>query len=167
MKVTKVIDENTYEVVLEDHDKKDNGLWCDKIVVAHDYVRFCSYDSIGSENDIRIPTDYGSSNRLRLYSEVSFNTREMVQFILPYLNRVFKDYELTYTKEDGEVYEKYAYYRDIIYYRENDTNMVAIRMEGDTEYSHITKHFFDIYVKPTLIENLEKYENSKEDEGKV
>jgi len=116
------------------------------IKVCHDFVEFYGYGGIGSNVDIK----QGNMITRSLHdSGISFTfpIRDMVAVVLPYLNSHEYCQEQHLVNSDGT--PNYTYNKSIIGYYNvaKKCYMVAIRLRGETAYSHVTLEFYNKFIK--------------------
>ena len=175
MKIIKQIDENTFIISLEDS-KKIRG---EKVIVAHDYVMFSGSDIINTDCSIVKEPLYGphafASNCISNPSHVQIPIRAMHKAVMSLLkeHKYMQPEHLadrTHTEDDqywdkpfnkdlnltgprwlkGDKYPAYASYDQFIHYFKDGEAMVAVLMEGDREFNHVTKAFFEKFIQPNL-----------------
>lgn len=172
MQIIKQIDENTFVISLENSDKIKG----ERITVAHDYVMFSGTTWI--ESGMKEPL-YGPhivcSNQLCVPTDIQIPIRAMHKVVMPILqehkymqpehlaDRVYDEddqyWDHDFNKDlnlkgprylKGDKYPAYAHYDQIIHYFKDGKSMVAVMLSGEGEFNHVTKEFFDKFVKPNL-----------------
>ena len=141
MRIIKQLKEDEFVIKMEESDLKKNL----HMIVAHDYVEFDQSMGIQADNDC--PTLTGKfalcANWIRARFDVQINIRDMVDFVLPFLNSHQYCQKDHLKMSDGS--DNYCYEDSLITYfdKESGTPMVAVRMEGETKYSVMTRKVYN------------------------
>jgi len=174
MKIINQIDEHTFVVSLKDEQR---NVGAERIIIAHDYLRIIGNDSIETDMNTFKGSLSGEhaycANRISVVSEVTMGIKSAQKIFLPYIqkHKYMQPEHLEdriHTEDDkywnekwnkgledprykkGDKYPAYSYSREIIEYWEDGELMVEFSLEGEKNYSKVTKKFFDQYVKSTL-----------------
>lgn len=167
MKILSKNEDGTFVVSLP---PKEKGQYSQtKIQVAHDYMRITGTFYPQKENN---STDLQNSFEV----DTTIPIKSLIDVVLPFLNKHKycqpehladrlheKDdeyWESEWNKKDGitkprwkkgDKYPAYSYYNQVIeYWVEGKGNMVAFCENGQKTFNHMTKQFFDKYVKDTI-----------------
>ena len=124
MLITKQIDDRHFEVELEDSDFKEENT----IIVAHDYVRFYDNPGLQAKSGVELHTVNTCANWIPMRQSVTFNIRDIVKFILPYLT------EHKYCTEE-HIKDNYMFSPSTIEYSNGEQPMIAVRLDGDEDYT--------------------------------
>lgn len=141
MRIIKQLKEDEFVIKMEESDLKKNL----HMIVAHDYVEFDQPMGIQADNDC--PTLTGKfafcANWIRARFDVQINIRDIVDFILPFLNSHQYCQKDHLKMSDGS--DNYCHENSLITYfdKESGTPMVAARMGGETKYSVMTRKVYN------------------------
>jgi len=147
-KITKQIDDNHFEIEVT----WDRLKYCTEIDfrIEHDYVGIMTNQGVSTKDSSVKLRNQICSNVVSLASYVQIPIRDFVSFCLPLINK-----SESCTKEHIE--NNYKYGQSIIYYfdREKWCHMVAIRLQNEEVYTHVTLPFFNKFVRPNLEKAIE------------
>ena len=144
-----------------------------QIAVAHDYIQFFGGTTLHTEHGMTIQHSPNfSSNTLFVPVTLQFDIRSAQKVILPFLqNHKYLQPEhladRSHHEDDpyfmnvgaskprwkkGDLYPAYAYSNAVICYYDSEkkTAMVAVRLAGEAEYNHVSRTFFEKFIKPNL-----------------
>jgi len=141
MKITKQLSDTKFEIELEPHDMRNEK----SIVIAHDYVRFTGNSGIQTKGSLTVEGPFAwCSNWIRAQHNVTIGIREMVEFVLPLLNK--NDYctEEHLLCEDGK--PNYTWGDSVIFFTENGEEKVYIRLNHKKEWTIIPRKVYN-YLK--------------------
>ena len=148
MRITQQIKEDTYIIKTSDEDKKADK----QVIIQHDYIGFKSSGRLETEScSVKLwGKNQFCANVISVPHYVQIPIRIMSQVVLPMLNSSEYLTSEHLVQPDGK--PKYTYCNNIIHYwnREKKVPMVAICLQGETEFNHVTEAFFDKFVKPNL-----------------
>ncbi len=176
MKIIQQIDEDTFVISLKGEDRKKDVV--DRIIVAHDYVRFRSTDCLSTAGG-GMPTLYGPhafcANNISIPVDCTIDIKAMQNIVLPFLqkhkylqpehlaDRVHteddtmwnsKANEGKYTKPrylKGDKYPAYSFNTQIIGYRDEEKGeMVAFSLQGTKHFTHVPVNIFNDFILPNL-----------------
>ncbi len=142
-RITKQIDDNHFEIEVDWNRLK----YCTEIDfrIEHDYVGILM-DNFVPTKDISLELKgQPISNGLSLASYVQIPIRDFVSFCLP----MIKESENCTKKH---IKNNYKYGQTVIYYYEpkEKCHKVAIRLQNEEVYTHVTCTFFNKFVRPNL-----------------
>lgn len=144
-KITKQIDDNHFEIEV-DWNKVKYFTEID-FRLEHDYVGIMMDNFISTKNANTNPggKNIVRSNGISLASYVQIPIRDFVSFCLP----LIKDSENCTEKH---IKGSYKYGQSIIYYYDHKEkcHKVAVRLKDEENYTHVTRTFFDKFIKPNL-----------------
>lgn len=143
MRIVEQISEDTFVVKMDEYDLQKE----DAVKVAHDYVAFYGNVGMTTENSVEVHGKYASCNNwIKQRVEFQIPIREMIKLVLPYLNR--HPYCSPDHLETEEGKPNYIYGNNIVFYSNPKTeeDMVAIRTEGEEEFTIITRKLYN-YLK--------------------
>jgi hypothetical protein len=138
MKITKQLTDTKFEIELEPHDMKREQ----SIVIAHDYVRFKGNSGIQTEGSLTVEGPYAwCSNWIEAQHEVTISIREMVEFVLPFLNQNKYCTEEHLLCEDGT--PNYTWGNSVIFFTENGEQKVYVRLDHSDEWTIIPRSVYN------------------------
>jgi hypothetical protein len=146
MKITKQIDERTFEVQLEDDDLCPSPYIGEtKVTLAHDYIGFEDRSGIYTIDGLYINTS-NISNGISFKTRFTLPIRGFQQVILPLLN------DCPYLKDDHfdlspEGRMRYDDSHEAIYYWDGKHEMVAFKLAGDKIFSRVTAQTYELIKK--------------------
>lgn len=148
--IVKHLQGNRWEVEIDQSTKYDPNT----LQVAHDYVALWTNVYPSELKGGRIISSKYTSPTFKERVQLG-NIRDIKEFLLPFLNEheYLQDAHFaTRRKDTHEAYEPYAYTQGMYKYynRETKTQMVAIRIKGETTFNHVTLEFYNKFVKPNL-----------------
>lgn len=128
MKITKQISERVFEVELEDYDLVNEK----RIIVAHDYVRFMGNSGLQTKGpkDVPLHTVNICANWIPLMHSVDIPIREMVKFVLPYLN------SHEYCTEE-HIKDNYKWIHSPTVFCKDGVKMILLREDKQEDYTQI------------------------------
>lgn len=143
MKIIKQISDKVFEVELDESDNKSEY----SFTIQHDFVGFKGYQSLCTKDRSVLSNN---CNCISVSSYVQVPIRMFSQAIMNMLseNDYLKPDHLV-TKEGGS---KYNYYNQSLRYYDTDKKcyMIAICLQGETEFNHVTLEFYNKFVRPNL-----------------
>lgn len=145
MKIISQIEEDVFTIKVEEFDTKKKS-----ITIAHDYVQLSASGLIYTDISVKEPLagkHVMCANALFVPMSVQMGIRGAQKILFPLLqsHEYMQSSHLEYKGKPT-----YNYCDDIIFYHKDRTNMVAIRLEGDIEYSHVTREFYNKVLKNKL-----------------
>ena len=148
-KITKQIDDNHFEIEVS-WDRLEYYTEID-FRLEHDYVGIMMNNFVSTKDS---NTNLGGknivcSNGISLASYVQVPIRDFVSFCLP----LIKESE-NCTEE--HIKDNYKYGQTVIYYysHKEKCHKVAVRLKNEEVYTHVTRTFFNKFVKPKLENEL-------------
>ena len=141
MQIIKQLSDDVFIVQMEQCDLNQERV----IIVAHDYVRFI--DNSGIQTDIHCDKLTGPymrcGNWIKARHETTIGIRDMIQFVLPFLNnhKYCQKEHLLY--QDGS--PNYTWGNIPIFFYEDGVRKVAVRGEGTTETVIMTEEEYNNY----------------------
>lgn len=145
MKVIKQLSEDQFIVETEGFQNTVR-----EIKVNHDFIEFYGNGIIRSDVDVK----QGCMTSRSLYDSgvsIQIPIRDVITMILPHLNNHEYCQEQHLLNPDGS--PNYTYTKSTIGYYDvtKKCHMVAIRLKGETAYSHVTLEFYNKFIKNNLI----------------
>jgi len=142
MKVSKQIDDKTFEVVMEECDKNDILGTHIEVTIAHDYVRFSGHSCLYTEGNLMID----HMNILGYETEVTIPIRAFQQVVLPLLNdsEYMKD---SHFDIDSNGKMRYDEGLEVISFYKNGKNRVAFKNRFDQIFSEISWSMYELIKK--------------------
>lgn len=142
-KITKQIDDNHFEIEV-DWDRLKYYTEID-FRIAHDYVGIMMNNGITTKDDSVKLQNQSCANTVSLASYVQIPIRDFVSFCLP----MIKESE---TCSELHISNSYKYGQSVIYYYDSKEkcHKVAVRLQNEETYTHVTRTFFNKFVKPNL-----------------
>ena len=138
MKITKQLSDTKFEIELEPHDMKREQ----SIRIAHDYVRFMGNSGIQTKGSLSVDGPFARcSNWVYAQQDVTIDIREMVKFVLPFLNKNEYCTEEHLLCEDGT--PNYTWGDSIIFFSENGEEKVYIRLDHSDEWTIIPRSVYN------------------------
>lgn len=134
MVITKQISERKFEVELEDCDfEKEN-----KIVIAHDYVRFVCNSGLSTKGaDVPLHTVNTCGNWIPMKQSATIPIRQLVKVVLPLLN----SHEYCTEKH---IEGNYMWSQTPIIFYKDGVEMIALREEKNPDFTVIP---YSLYYK--------------------
>ena len=147
MKITKQIDENTFEVRLEDCDKRKFPGSEIEFYVAHDYVAFEGDHFLQTEGNLMI----NHMNGVSINNKVQIPITAFYQVILPMLLECpyLKEEHFDTDKETGTV--RYDYSNEVVLHWIDNKLRAALKLKGDKVFSDISYSMYKV-----ILEGLQK-----------
>lgn len=147
-KITKQIDADHFEIEVN----WDRLKYCTEIDfrIEHDYVGIMMNNGITTK-DISVQLqNQVCANVVSLASYVQIPIRDFISFCLP----MIKESE-NCTEE--HIKNNYKYGQSVIYYYDSKEKCrkVAIRLKNEEVYTHVTRTFFEKFVRPNLEKIIE------------
>lgn len=141
MKITKQISDTKFEIELEPQDMRREQ----SIIIAHDYVRFKGNSGLQTEGTLTVDGPYAwCSNWICAQQEVTIGIREMVQFVLPLLNK--NEYCTEEHLLQGDGTPNYTWGDDVIFFTENGEEKVYMRLDKEAQGTIIPRSIYN-YLK--------------------
>ena len=139
MRVIEQLAEDRFVVQMDDYDLQKE----DSIKVAHDYVEFCSNSGVTTEGSLTVDGKFASySNWIRQLVTIHIPIREMVKFILPYLNSHKYCQEEHLITSEGK--PNYCWNNNTIFFKNADgEQMAAVRLEQEEEYTILPRKVYN------------------------
>lgn len=143
-RITKQIDENHFEIEVDWNELK----YCTEIDfrLEHDYVGIMMNNFVTTKDSINLRGEnIVCSNGISLASYVQVPIRDFVTLCLPMINES-ENCTVEHIKDN------YKYGQTVIYYYSSKEmcHKVAVRLRNEETYTHVTRTFFDKFVKPKL-----------------
>lgn len=147
-KITKQIDADHFEIEVN----WDRLKYCTEIDfrIEHDYVGIMMNNGITTKDTSVQLQNQVCANVVSLASYVQIPIRDFISFCLP----MIKESE-NCTEE--HIKNNYKYGQSVIYYYDSKEKCrkVAIRLQNEEVYTHVTRTFFEKFVRPNLEKIIE------------
>lgn len=130
MKILENLGNNRYMIEIEQKEQLPS------ISIAHDYVRFYGQNYLTNPDNSVGPW---------FNTDVTIQIRTMQQVILPLLNQhEYMQQEHLGKRKDGSF--GYTYFDEFYSYYKDGQEMVAVRLIGEREFTHVTKEFYNKFI---------------------
>lgn len=176
MKIIQQINDEEFIISMADYKRPKKSE--ERIVVAHDYVRFFGTTALHTDGSVRNPIEGRHAfcaNCIIIPTDVTFSIRGAQKVMMDALSthkymqpNHLEDRE--HTKDDaywnhemnkelnltgprfkkGQKYPAYAMEHDVIIYDDNGSSMVSFRRPGEANYSRVTLGVYRDLIEPRL-----------------
>ena len=140
MRITKQLSEDEFVVKMDESDLKDY----ESLTVAHDYVQFSQPYGymLSSDFDGKVKGKFAgvASNWIKGYQSIQIDIRDMIEIVLPLLNKHPYCQPLHLVQDNGK--PNYTCSSSKLVFTENEVRKIALRKMGEEKYSIVN---FDTY----------------------